>query len=175
MLIQQAILLVLSVAGGLIWWSYDYGGVNPTPLWMPALLVWISQSMFWFGWFTRDLKLLVYLAGAWVGVMAALAVIATFIGGGVAASADVTAIRVALLAILLVPVLLMPRFRSVWPGAELPRNVGVHAGRSLFVVLQYAGVGLLMMSLIQPVLDADKTSEGQTPEPAQTEAPSASD
>ncbi len=90
-----------------------------------------------------------------------LAVIATFIGGGVAASADVTAIRVALLAILLVPVLLMPRFRSVWPGAELPRNVGVHAGRSLFVVLQYAGVGLLMMSLIQPVLDADKTSEAR--------------
>ena len=96
MLIQQAILLALGIAGGLIWWSYDYGGVNATPLWMPAILVWISQSMFWFGWFTRDLKLLLYLAGAWVGVMAALAVVGTFVGGGVAASADVTWIRAAL-------------------------------------------------------------------------------
>lgn len=159
MLIQQAILLGLGIAGGLIWWSYDYGGVNPTPLWMPAMVVWISQSMFWFGWFTRDIKLLVYLAGAWVGVMTAVAVVGTFIGGGVAASADVTAIRAALIAILFVPVLLLPRFRSVWPGAQLPRNFGVHAGRSLFVILQYAGVGLLMVSLIQPVLDQDATPE----------------
>jgi len=161
MLIQQAILLALGIAGGLIWWSYDYGGVNPTPLWMPALLVWVSQSMFWFGWFTRDLKLLLYLAGAWVGVMAALAVIGTFVGGGIAASADVTAIRIALLVILAVPVLLLPRFRSVWPGAELPRNAAVHAGRSLFVLLQYAGVGLLMISLIQPVLDAEKGADDE--------------
>lgn len=175
MLIQQAILLALGIAGGLIWWSYDYGGVNPTPLWLPAIVVWISQSMFWFGWFTRDLKLLVYLAGAWVGVMAALAVIATFIGGGVAASADVTAIRVALIVILLVPVLLMPRFRSVWPGAELPGSLLVHAGRSLFVVLQFAGVGLLMVSLIQPVLDAGAESPTAKPAAATTESQPAAD
>lgn len=166
MLIQQAILLALGIAGGLIWWSYDYGGVNATPLWMPAILVWISQSMFWFGWFTRDLKLLLYLAGAWVGVMAALAVVGTFVGGGVAASADVTWIRAALLVILLVPVLLLPRFRAVWPGAELPRNLAVHAGRSLFVILQYAGVGLLMVSLIQPVLDGETPKD---PPASQTE------
>lgn len=155
MLIQQAILLALGVAGGLIWWSYDYGGANATPLWMPALLVWVSQSMFWFGWFTRDRKLLLYLAGAWVGVMAAIGVLGTFVGGGVAASAEREVIQVALLVILLVPALLLPRFRSLWPGAELPGNPLVHAGRSLFVLLQYAGVGLLMLSLIQPVLSPD--------------------
>jgi hypothetical protein len=156
LLIQQTILLALSIAGGLIWWSYDYGGVNPTPLWMPGVLVWVAQSMFWFGWFTRDLKLLIYLAGAWIGVMAAIGVMGSFVGFGVAASADETAIRAALAVILLVPVLLLPRFKSVWPGAALPRNPIVHAGRSLFVVLQYCGVGLLMMSLIQPVLETDR-------------------
>lgn len=151
LLIQQGILLGLSVAGGLIWWSYDYGGAQPSPLWLPALLLWVSQSMFWFGWFTRDLKLLIYLAGAWVGVMAVIGVLSTFIGGGVAASAERGTIQFALVVILAVPVLLLPRFKSVWPGAELPRNIAVHAGRSLYVILQYAGIGLLMMSLIQPL------------------------
>ncbi len=79
--------------------------------------------------------------------MACVAVLGTFIGGGVAASGEQTAIRIAIAVVLLVPVALLPRFRALWPGAALPSGILSHLVRSLFVILQYAGIGLLMISL----------------------------
>ncbi|WP_417513733.1 hypothetical protein [Minwuia sp.] len=152
MILRQAGLLALSLAGVWIWLAYDYGGSNPTPLWMPAILIWICQSMFWLGWFTRDLKLLLYLSGAWIGVMAAVAVLGTFLGAGVAASAERQTIQAVLLIILVLPVLLLPRMKTLWPGAALPGSLPSHVARSLFVLLQYGGIALLMLSLIQPPL-----------------------
>ncbi|WP_416899646.1 MAG: hypothetical protein ACMVY4_08055 [Minwuia sp.] len=148
---RQAILLALSLAGAWLWVAVLEDDIAGPPLWIPGILVWAAQSMFWLGWWESRTKLLLYLAGAWVGVMASVAVMATFIGGGVAASGDQTAIRIALAVILFVPVLLLPRLKVLWPGGALPASPAVHAARSLFVLLQYGGVGLLMLSLIPVV------------------------
>lgn len=157
MLIRQILLLALSAAGAWLIRDHIVAGAGPAPLWVPALMLWAGQTMFWFGWFTRDLKLLAYLAGAWIGVMASVGVMVLFIGLGTAAAVgeDQSTIRAALAAVLLLPILLLPRFRPVWPGAELPSNLLVHAVRSVFVAAQFAGVGLLIWSQVQDLPTAN--------------------
>jgi len=146
--IRQVALLVLTAVGAGLWIAKTDGLLGGYTLWLPGLLIWISQTMFWLGFASRDLKLLLYLSGAWVGVMACVGVLGTFVGAGVAASAERETIQVAIVVILLVPVALLPRFRTLWPGGNLPANPVVHLIRSIFVLLQFGGIGLLMISLI---------------------------
>jgi hypothetical protein len=147
--LSHALVLALALAGAWAWASADYCGPPAYPLWIPALAVWLGASAFWLGFVSDDLKLLFLLAAGWVGVAASLAVFAIFIGGGVAASGETTAIRIAVAGVLLLPVLLLPRLKLLWPGMSAPSSAAVHAARSLFVLLQYGGIALLVASLIR--------------------------
>jgi hypothetical protein len=53
------------------------------------------------------------------------------------------------LKLLFLPVLLLPRLKLLWPGMSAPSSAAVHAARSLFVLLQYGGIALLVASLIR--------------------------
>lgn len=147
--VAHGLVLLLSVLGAWAWASVDYCGPQPWPLWIPALVLWVGQSMFWLGFVTNDLKLLLLLALGWVGVAASLAVFAIFIGGGVAASGETTPIRIAVALVLLLPAALLPRVRLLWPGMVPPPSPAAHAARSVFVLLQYGGIALLVASLIR--------------------------
>lgn len=147
--VTHILAFALSLLGAWAWLSVDYCGERPYPLWIPALAIWLGQSVFWSGFVSSDLKLLLLLAASWVGVGATLAVFALFIGMGVAATGEVTPIRIAIGGILLVPVLLLPRVKLLWPGARRPQHAAAYVARALFVVLQYGGIGLLLASLIR--------------------------
>ena len=58
-------LLLLIVGGAALWWgwSLDRCAADPPILWPLALVVWVTQSMFWLGWRHHDLKLLFLLSG----------------------------------------------------------------------------------------------------------------
>lgn len=142
---------LLAVTGASLWWALevDYCAPDAAPLWPAALIGWLAQSMFWLGWRCHDLKLLFLLAGGWVGVAASAAVLIIFVGAAVAATGDRTAIRIVGAIALLFPLYLLPRLAALWPSRRPPAGALPYLGRALFVVLQYAGIGAVIASIVR--------------------------
>ncbi len=144
-------LLLLACGGVALWWGLglDRCAVDAPILWPLALVVWVTQSMFWFGWRQSDLKLLFLLSCGWVGVASSAAVLIIFVGAAVASAGDQTTIRIGALIALALPLIILPRIAVLWPSQQGCAGIGHHLLRSLFVIIQYAGVALLITSIIR--------------------------
>lgn len=144
-------LLLLAIGGAALWWglSLDRCAEDAPILWPLALVVWVTQSMFWLGWRHHDLKLLFLLSGGWVGVASSAAVLIIFVGAAVASAGDQTTIRVGALIALLLPLLILPRIAALWPSQQRPTGLLHHLVRSVFVLIQYGGIGLLIAAIMR--------------------------
>lgn len=147
--VRQMLLLACGVAA--FWWGYslDRCAVEPPTLWPLALVVWVTQSMFWLGWRHHDLKLLFLLSGGWVGVASSAAVLIIFIGAAVASAGDQTTIRIGALIALALPLIILPRIASLWPSQQAASGMAHHLMRGLFVIIQYGGVALLIAAIMR--------------------------
>ncbi len=143
--------LLLAIGGAALWWglSIDRCAPDAPVLWPLALMVWVTQSMFWLGWRHPDLKLLFLLSGGWVGVASSAAVLIIFVGAAVASAGDQTVIRIGALIALALPLFILPRIAVLWPGQQGVQGIAHHVVRSLFVVIQYGGVALLITAIIR--------------------------
>ncbi|MDF1719544.1 MAG: hypothetical protein P1U65_02615 [Minwuia sp.] len=144
-------LLLLALGGAAFAWGYslDRCAAEPPILWPLALVVWVTQSMFWLGWRHNDLKLLFLLSGGWVGVASSVAVLIIFIGAAVASAGDQTTIRIGAVIAMLLPLIILPRIAALWPSQQGTSNILHHVARSLFVIIQYGGVALLIAAIMR--------------------------
>ena len=143
--------LLLALGAGALWWglSFDRCAADAPILWPLALVVWVTQSMFWLGWRHHDVKLLFLLSGGWVGVASSAAVLIIFVGAAVASAGDQTTIRVGAGIALLLPLIILPRIAALWPSQVGPVGILHHLVRSLFVIFQYVGVALLIAAIMR--------------------------
>jgi len=144
-------LLLLALGGAALWWgwSLDRCAADPPILWPLALVVWVTQSMFWLGWRHHDVKLLFLLSGGWVGVASSAAVLIIFVGAAVASAGDQTTIRIGALIAMLLPLIILPRIAPLWPSQQKPVGLLHHLVRSVFVIIQYGGIGLLIAAIMR--------------------------
>jgi len=149
---QGALAAVFAIC---LWLGLGSGVCEPGagPHWPAALVGWLAMSMFFFGWRTTNLKLVFYLACAWVGVASVTAVLVILVGS-VATVGSVWTTRIFGGLALLAPLWFLPRTEILWPGNNLPSGIAGHGLRALFIVLQYVAVAALIAAL-----------GGQCPEP----------
>lgn len=144
-------LLLLACGGAALWWGYsmDRCAVDAPILWPLALVVWVTQSMFWLGWRHQDLKLLFLLSGGWVGVASSAAVLIIFIGAAVATAGDQTTIRIGSAIAMALPLIILPRIAVLWPSQQGVSGTVHYLQRCLFVIVQYGGVALLIAAIMR--------------------------